>query len=287
MDWMQLAITLPVSHSRRVNCWKCGGKKTASISNLGKHYSVFCFKCKEVETQDPPPMTAQERLALRRAMEEFEAQEPTLPDDFTTDIPMQGLLWLSKGGLHLDDIHKHGFGWSERLRRCIMPVVDSLGNLTAIQARRVEDGPGPKYLGQIWSGPRPVFEARHSVGPLVSQTPEHSGAAPTRGIHAPLGRILVLTEDILSACRVGKVCTAWSLLGTNLMPAVINRIASSPYTDIVIWMDDDEAGINARRKMLRQLGAVGIEARAIRSDRDPKHHTLEEMKELLWTNSQP
>lgn len=66
-----------------------------------------------------------------------------------------------------------------------------------------------------------------------------------------------------------------------MLPAVIAQIDRSPFQEVAIWMDDDEAGINARRKMLRQLGAVGIPARYIASDRDPKHHTLKEMKELI------
>jgi hypothetical protein len=66
------------------------------------------------------------------------------------------------------------------------------------------------------------------------------------------------------------------------MPAVIAQIAERNPDNTLVWMDDDEAGINARRKMLRQLGAVGINSRGIVSDRDPKHHTLEEMEALLW-----
>lgn len=260
MDWLKLAVTLPVSHSRRLNCWKCGGKKTASITNMGKYYVVNCFKCKETEHADPPPMTPRERLALQRAAEQFEAQEPSLPDDFTEDIPLTGLLWLSKGGLHLDDIKRYGFGWSDTHKRVIMPVWNSVGTLVGVQARNTGDAVGPKYLGQVWSGPRPVWSSNHRVADTVA---------------------LVLTEDILSAARVGKVNVAWSLLGTNLLPAVIDQINTSPFTDIAIWMDDDEAGINARRKMLKQLGAVGINARPIISDRDPKMHTIEEIKELI------
>ena len=269
-DWVKIAVALPLSHSQRINCLDCGGKKTASVTNLGDRYVRHCFKCKHVETALPPPMTPQERLALRRAAEQFEAQEPSLPDDFTTDIPIQGLLWLSKGGLHLDDIKRYGFGWSQTMQRVIMPVVGSGGELEAVQARRVDpSGYGPKYLGQVWSGPRPVWSS------------ENTGFSDPVRLGSRAGQ-LVLTEDVLSAARVGKVCTAWSLLGTSLLPAVIDKIDRSPFTDIAIWMDDDDAGINARRKMLRQLGAVGIEARAIISDRDPKHHTLQEMKELIY-----
>jgi hypothetical protein len=259
MDWVSIAMSLPVSHSQRVNCWKCGGKKTASITNRGKHYALNCFKCGDPEVASPPPMTPQERHALAQATAAFIAAEPTLPDDFTTEIPIKGLLWLSKGGLHVDDIKNYGFGWSDRIQRVIMPAYAG-DALVAIQARRVDPtGAGPKYLGQVWSGPRPVWKSRADG----------------------VGTVLVLTEDILSAARVGKVNAAWSLLGTNLLPAVINQIAASPYTDIVIWMDDDAAGWNARRKMLRALGAVGIEARIVKSDRDPKKHSLTEIKELI------
>ncbi len=265
-DWMKTASTLPPGQSTRINCGGCGGKKTASVTNMGKKYVKHCFKCKETETETPPPMTAAERLEMKRKAEAFEAQEPRLPDDFTTDIPVEGLLWLSKGGLHLNDIRRYGFGFSEELRRVIMPVVGRSGKLEGVQARRVDaDGVGPKYLGQVWSGPRPVWASSWEV-----ERP--------RGIPE-----VVLTEDILSAARVGKVCPAWSLLGTNLMPAVIGKIAEAGIQTVHVWMDDDDAGINARRKMLRQLGAVGINAKGVISNRDPKHHTLEEIEELIWT----
>jgi len=272
-EWIKVASALPVQHSRRINCWMCGRNKTMSVTNMGKYYVGHCFGCKEKISADPPPMTPQQRLALQRAAEAFEASEPELPDDFTHDIPIEGLLWLSKGGLHVNDIERYGFGWSDELKRTVLPVWNSDGALVAVQARNTGTAHGPKYLGQVWSGPRPVWsselrsggsrETYHSSGPVDQE------------------RRLVLTEDILSAARVGKVNPAWSLLGTNMLPAVIAQIDRSPFQEVAIWMDDDEAGINARRKMLRQLGAVGIPARYIASDRDPKHHTLKEMKELI------
>ncbi len=86
----------------------------------------------------------------------------------------------------------------------------------------------------------------------------------------------------MSAIRVSKSgVTAFSLLGTNLMAAPIAEIAASPYDDVVVWMDADEAGQNARRKMLRQLTAVGINARSVYSERDPKLLDLEGIHELL------
>jgi hypothetical protein len=216
-------------------------------------------------------MTPRERLALQRAAEDFKASEPSIPTDFTTDMPTEGLIWLTKGGLHLEDIKRYGFGYSPSIKRVILPCWNSDGALTCIQARNTGSAHGPKYLSQVWSGERPVW----------SSLCGHGGDRGTV-LGEPVCQTLVLTEDILSAARVSKVgVDVWSLLGTNLMPAVLNRIGEAQYTDVAVWMDPDEAGIKARRKMLRQLGAVGINARPITSDRDPKMHTLEEIKELI------
>lgn len=206
-------------------------------------------------------MTPQERRALELAAATFQASEPALPADFTETIPVQGLLWLTKGGLHVNDVKQHGFGWSERMQRVIMPVYVA-GGLVAVQARSVSKAVTPKYLSQS-SVPRPYFRATP-----VTQTSQGTGQ-------------VVLTEDILSAARVGKVNEAWGLLGTNLMDAVITALIERNFDMIHIWMDDDKAGIDARRKMLVQLKSVGLPARLIKSDRDPKLHTLQEIKDLL------
>ncbi len=257
-EWVNLAINLPIGQSRRIKCHDCGhADNTLSLSNQGKKYYAHCFACKWSDVADPPPMTPRERLELAKNAAAFEASPPTLPEDFTLDMDIRGVLWISKGGLHVDDARKLGWGWSDKMRRVVMPVYEN-GSLVAIQARSVISGMKPKYLSQIHSGPRPAFKAG------------------TRGKGS-----LVLTEDMLSAARVSKVTDAWSILGTNLMDAVIVQIAASNYDDIGIWMDNDEAGLNARRKMMKQLGAVGIEARLIKSDRDPKLYTLEQIKELI------
>lgn len=257
-EWLSLAIHLPIGGSRRISCHECGhADNTLSLSNQGKKYYAHCFACKWSDAADPPPMTPQERLELAKNAAAFEAAPPTLPDDFILDMDIRGVLWISKGGIHVDYAKKLGWGWSDKMRRVVMPVYDK-GSLVAVQARSVIAGMKPKYLSQIHSGPRPAFKAgTNKQGNLV------------------------LTEDMLSAARVSKVTDAWSLLGTNLMDAVIAEIANEDYDDILIWMDNDTAGINARRKMIKQLHSVGLSARIIKSDRDPKLYTLEQIQELV------
>ncbi len=261
MEWLKLAMVLPYGRSGRMNCPHCHGNNTLGYTNHGDHFTYNCFRCKETGGSAAPAMTPQERRALELQAQAFREAPPTMPDDFTTDIPPRGVLWLAKGGLNHSDIKKYGFGYSPRMQRVIMPVYENK-ELVAVQARAINKGHEPKYLGQIRRNPRPAFHALHSE--------------PTD--------TLVLTEDMLSACRVAKVCDAWSLLGTNLLPSVLAAVAETQHEIIALWMDEDDAGINARRKMRNQLQITGKVIQLIRSDRDPKKHSLDEMRRLIWPN---
>ena len=192
----------------------------------------------------------------------FVASEPELPADFTNAIPAKGVVWLTKGGLHYEDYSAFNFGYSARLGRVIMPVYRG-DSLVAVQARAIINGVRPKYLGQVGPGRRPTFRDER----------QNSST-------------LVLTEDILSAVRVGKVTPAWSLLGTNLMPSVVADIANSKYKEVKIWMDADQAGVDARRKMLTQLQDVGVPTSLILTSKDPKHHELSVIKSLTTSSSE-
>ena len=218
----------------------------------------YCFGCHEKPWSPLPEMTPQERRAQELAAEAFQALPPTLPADMTSELPSAAVLWLSVAGLNHYDILRHGFGYSPKMDRVIMPVYRD-GELVAVQARALRKGQIPKYLGQVKEGPRPVF---------VVEAKEHCTG-------------LVLTEDMLSAARVGKVNDAWALLGTNLSPATLSEIMDSHYDDIYIWMDDDPAGWAARRKIKKALQLAPQKVHLIKSDRDPKKHSLEEIQALI------
>lgn len=64
------------------------------------------------------------------------------------------------------------------------------------------------------------------------------------------GDTVVLTEDYFSAVRVaesGKTIAAIPLLGTTLKPHIIDYIVRY-YSHIVLWLDDDEPGIEGAKK---------------------------------------
>jgi DNA primase len=97
------------------------------------------------------------------------------------------------------------------------------------------------------------------------------------------GSIIVLTEDILSAHRVSKVTAAWALMGTSLNDGVASMLleAGKP---VLIMLDPDAAGVRARGKIYKQLGALGVDVRIARLHKDPKLLTREELRQCVELN---
>ena len=93
--------------------------------------------------------------------------------------------------------------------------------------------------------------------------------------------VLCLTEDVLSAVRVGQVCSGWSLLGTKLSALHEASLAKFRPSKIWVWLDPDQAGIDGRRKIVPHLRSLGYEAKAVRADLDPKLYPLQDIRRKL------
>lgn len=103
------------------------------------------------------------------------------------------------------------------------------------------------------------------------------GSAPT----------IVLTEDILSAYKVGLDHEGWAMLGTSLSDHHLSELMKTG-KPVDVWLDNDlppkhliNRGQVAAKKVLARLRAVGIPARNIVSTKDPKLMSRVEIKELL------
>lgn len=66
------------------------------------------------------------------------------------------------------------------------------------------------------------------------------------------GGKLILVEDYISCLRVSKHTACACLFGTSLSPYLLSYIINN-YTDVSIWLDNDEPGINASNKIYKQL----------------------------------
>ena len=170
--------------------------------------------------------------------------------------PTKAQLWFFKAGLGTHDIGRIGAYFHPPTQRVVLPVPGFW------QARAVTPGQQPKYMA-----------------PNVDKAkvlPRYGDAAR-----------ITLTEDILSAYKVGQVGEGWCLMGTSLQANTLHELlkAGKP---VNVWLDNDlppvhqlNRGQIAATKVLKTLRSVGIECRNIIAPRDPKLMTYSEIKELL------
>jgi DNA primase len=155
-------------------------------------------------------------------------------------------VWLYKASIGKPEIAEIGAYWHEPTARVVVPVIEG-EEIVYWQARDpwwVRSSKRPKYLN-------PPTDKQHLAAKYGRGDP------------------LVLTEDVLSAFRVGQVTEAWSLLGTNLTDPVLIRIIDRG-GKVRVWLDPDAAGRKASRRIINRLTACGVDAEAIHTQRDPK-----------------
>lgn len=153
-----------------------------------------------------------------------------------------------------DDIKALGFYYCPRIARVVMPVHQD-GQLVYWQARGF-DKQRAKYINPPVDRSRLVYKI--GTGPVIA-----------------------LTEDILSAYKVGKVTEAWSIMGTRITDAVLAELAhqSKP---VRLMLDPDGAGMKANRKGLQRLRMLGCDAQVLHVPKDPKLMSRTALHDLIF-----
>lgn len=257
-SWQHLTTEVPRGRKVYVN-HDCGGGSTLIISNDDRGYSAWCFRCNDGGSMKHPELSLPELLAQQRAMATQDARfrcTPDLPYPAVYDVklwPPEAALWLFKAGLGYPEIRKLGAYYHEDMRRVVLPVRTN-GEVVYWQARAFDKWRKPKY-----------------INPLIDK----QKVLPVYGSHD----IVILTEDILSAFKVGQVYEGWSLLGTKLNDHTMARLLARRCT-VVVWLDPDEAGQSAADKIVVQLLRYGIKAKRLVTNRDPKMYSREEIRLL-------
>lgn len=258
-DWLHLAKQLERG-GKAMFPHSCGDGNKLLVENADKGFKAWCYRCSVGGFQSHPQPSLAERIAAlseqRNADRMVEADtRPPMPANFNpSEWPIDARVWLYKCGLSNQTIKDNGIYWCERIKRVVLPVLNG-SKLVYWQARGF-DKDRPKYLNPKID--KPWFQSgNYHVGPLV------------------------LTEDILSAIKVGQVHRAWSILGTALTATVANEIARLN-VPVLIWLDPDEAGRKGRRRIAASLRAMGIDVSIIRADADPKYYSLDQIKDIIY-----
>lgn len=240
----------------------CGEGKTLLISNKAEGYSAWCFRCGEPGFIAHPALSLPERLALLTSLRSAEDEAtasltlPT-PQEFNPQAwPDAPRVWLYKAGLSNDDITRLGFYYCARLERVVMPLYRD-GELIYWQARGFRK------------------ERAKYINPPVDRA-TLCAKFPGRQHHS----VLVLTEDILSAYRVARLTTAWSMMGTELPDAVaVDAVRLG--VPIVLMLDPDAGGRKGNARISRKLRDMGGDVHVAHPTRDPKYLTVEGTRSCL------
>jgi DNA primase len=210
----------------------------------------------------PEAISLQDFVKRGEAENEYENRQHALPRDFTHDLPTSAELWLARAGIDPATWAAYGIGYSKRLDRAIIPVTRD-GAIIGSIARRLGTS-GPKYIENLPTSS--VFDSLHGRSPKGEYDVD-----------------CVLTEDILSAIRVGRFVRSIALLGTGSSDAYVGGVLGflGEAQSVGVWLDPDNAGQRATTKFVRALGMVGISTTHIKSLKDPKLHSDREIQEYL------
>lgn len=207
-------------------CHHCGGKGfSRSTSSLFK--------------QDTTGFETSQRAV------EIPISNNQLPDDYRTQIPPEGLLWLFSYDISTEEIKKYEMGWSQELGMIIFPL--KVANV---------------ILG--WQGRDPITKKYKNSGPgLVFKAYSRNR-----------GKV-VLVEDIVSAIKVNRIMSCIALLGTNLKNLDISG------DNFIIWLDYDVR--DKAQKMANELSLWG-KVKVIVTKKDPKYYSTDEIEDILTIN---
>ena len=240
----------------------CGPGRTLLISHVDDGVMAHCFRCNDSAFVKDERSLAERIAALAKARAaDVEVIRPELPEPRERDVqqwPKAARVWLYKAGLSNDAIERLGFYWHPVTQRVVMPVFEE-GELVYWQARSLNPNV-PKYVN-------PRIE-RGTVAPRFG-----------RG-----GACIVLTEDILSAVKVGMVNEAWSIMGTSLPDKIAVRLVNAA-RPVIVMLDPDDAGIKGAAKIITQLRLLGLTAGSYLGRADPKLLSLKEIECALTSTT--
>lgn len=259
-SWLEIAQQLPLNGKTQTVCPEnCGSGEKLSVNHSVKSYWCNCYRCGFNDSHWKGQQTLAELKKIQGLNDAAKNIQLTLelPDDYSTEIPILGRMWLYKAGITEPTWRSHNIGYSEHLERVILPIHDSQGNLIWYQCRAIHKGQEPKYLQPARDRSSIVLEV---------------------GFEREDIQRVVLVEDILSAIRVGKHTPTVSLLGTKITTAQAAKLAK--YPRVTTWLDSDRAGRIGAYNIRRTLGLV-TEVDNIVTDKDPKELSDKQIKEYL------
>lgn len=233
---------------RHEPCPSCGSR-----DNLGRYSdgSAWCFGCHYTESVSDSGAVVGVRSAP------LKDDDVQLSNDLCFDYPRHVVEWLDKYGISVSEGIKHGWKYSPYWDQLVFIFNDGEGGIACTQARNFnpERAAKRKYYNQ--GSPKDVLPIFH---------------APTKQ------RRLVVVEDAVSAAKIARQIDAMPCLGSYLPARKIMALKTS-YEFLDVWLDADK--LKEAREIETMAKWVGLSARTIYTELDPKEYSDDEIKEFL------
>jgi len=239
-------------------CPSCGSRDNLARYDDGH---AWCFGCGYSERGTVSYATT----IMAAAEQKQEKGIHGLPADFSYSIDYIGKTWLDKYSLTNSEIRSNKIGWSIEgvyfkkkdihiHPMLIFPVFDIAGNLLFWQGRNFGDE-GPKYM---------TFGYKEKIYHIL----ENNAIADT----------IVLTEDLVSAIKVSRVCSTMPLFGSTVSLERLKTL-SARFKHLRIWLDMDKVTEALKTRLKASL--LFETAEVIVAEKDPKEYNTEDIRNFL------
>lgn len=240
-----------IAKSRCPKCQLTGNDRSGN--NLAEYSDshFFCFRC---GYYIPSSTTMRIKHALSTTPIRSESNQPTLelPEDVSIATHGTGFVWLQQYGITTTEIICNRIMWSEERKLLCFPLLVN-NEVVAWQARNFNPEKKYKYLTK--------------------------GNVQDNYFLFGNGNTIVLVEDVVSAIKVSRHGVyGYSVLGSVISPKTIQRLTHIS-DNFLLWLDPDKQ--KEAIKYSSQLRQMGYNCSTILSDKDPKEHIDDYIKDKL------
>lgn len=248
------------SHRLNHNWDGCSGSSKSMMVTVNADGSVFgyCHRCGQKYSTRPISYTGLKAPSC--LIETRYGEELSLPIDSQYIValwPSEAAVWLYRSRIDQGLAGLLGLVYSEEHGRVLIPYFDK-GKLVFFQSRKVHaEDEGPKYLSQSVQNACVYKHLRNG------------------------DRSVVIVEDALSAARLYKFVSSFSILGVNLKDNQLSKLISLGYKRYFVWLDNDSLVVkNKARQIKNKLDLVG-NTKIVLKNKEPKQMSDDELYNSL------
>ncbi len=302
-QWLELAKGLRLGEKRKI--MHCGNSPSMTISRNLQGWRGYCHRCSESVFEATGLSTMAELEEYKKSASS--SKSIRLPSDLSTNLladeptSLLWMTWLLKGGIGEGLRTKYAMGWSKRYGKAVLPIYSRTSTSARLSG---EHSHMQQQCGVLTSSTHSTHGNSASLEGLLlrklhpnDRSPKYvmDHVSPERAVFLSSGvstgneaissRVdCVITEDLLSAIRVGEFVQSAALLGTSLGQGKLDRVITSSGCSnptIGLWGDPDKAGQVLNRKLERSLTLQGLTVVWLTSPRDPKNMRDYDIRRIL------